>query len=170
MKRKHKLYTKPKKSYDSARIAAENKLVSKYGLKNKREIWKAEAKVEYFRNRAKDLITADVKVQKEFFDKLNLIGLKISSIADVLALTKEDILKRRLSTVVAGKGLADTSKQARQMITHKRIIVAGSAVDSPGYLVKTVEEKEIKVKEKKEKKKEVIKEKVEEEVEEAQNE
>jgi len=166
MKRKHKLYAKPKKSYDSARISAENKLVAKYGLKNKREIWKAEARVNYYRSRAKSLITADRDVQQAFFAKLNLIGLNVNSIADILALTKEDFLKRRLSTIVSGKGLADTPKQARQMIAHKRILVAGKIVNSPSYLVKVEEETDIKVKEKKkvkiEKKEEAVEEKKEE--------
>jgi len=74
--------------------------------------------------------------------------LGVESVADVLALTVEDILKRRLSTVVAGKGLADTAKQARQMITHKRILVKGKVVNVPSYLVKVEEEDKINLKKK----------------------
>ena len=45
MIRKHKKYTRPRKAYDSIRIKEENVLVEKYGLKNKREIWKADARI-----------------------------------------------------------------------------------------------------------------------------
>ena len=59
MIRKKKKFDWPKKLYDKPRIDAENKIVSQYGLKNKREIWKTEAKIKYFRSRAKKLITSD---------------------------------------------------------------------------------------------------------------
>lgn len=168
MKRKHKLYAKPKKLYDAARIKSEDKLVTKYGLKNKREIWKAEAKVNYFRSRAKALITADRESQESFFAKLTQIGLKVNSVADVLALGKEDVLKRRLSTVVADKGLANTPKEARQMIAHKRILVDGRLMNIPSYLVGFDEENKIELKKKVRKKVEPVKETAEEAVENAE--
>ena len=74
-------------------------------MKNKKEIWKTDAKVNYLRTRAKDLITAEQEDQQKFFDKLNKIGLNVNSIADVLALNKENLLKRRLATIVWKKGL-----------------------------------------------------------------
>ena len=55
MIRKHKKYLRPRKMYESQRIADENALVEAYGLKNKREIWKTEAKVRYFRTRAHNM-------------------------------------------------------------------------------------------------------------------
>ncbi len=120
----------------------------KYGLKNKKEIWKTDAKVKYFRNRAKSLITAEQDEQQVFFDKLNKIGLKIQTIADVLSMDKEDLMKRRLASVVCSKGLADTPKQARQMIVHKRVLVGRNVVNIPSYLVKVEEEKNIIIKKK----------------------
>lgn len=153
MKRKHKRYDRPKKAYDGVRIKSEDKLVIKYGLKNKKEIWKAEARVKYFRNRAKGLITAQRDIQKTFFNKLNDVGLNVNSISDVLALGKEDILKRRLATIVFSRGLATTPKQARQMIVHKKIWINKIAVNIPSYLVKVNEEKNIELKVKKKVKK-----------------
>lgn len=140
MIRKHKKYSWPRKLYDAQRIKDEDKLVEMYGLKNKREIWKAEAKVRYLRTRAKDLITSGQDEQQAFFMKLNKLGLNVHSIADVLALTKEDVLKRRLSTVLVSKGIAATARQARQMIAHKRIAIDGSTVSAPSYLVPVAEE------------------------------
>jgi small subunit ribosomal protein S4 len=135
MIRKKNKFSWPRKIYDKARISDENKLVEEYGLKNKREIWKAEAKIKYFRNRAKFLITGSPEEKEQFFNKLGSLGFAVTTIADVLALSKEDLLKRRLSTVVWKKGLANTARQARQFITHKKVFVDGRAVNIPGYIV-----------------------------------
>ena len=146
MIRKKNRFSRPHKLYDKIRIGQENKLVEMYGLKNKKEIWKAEAKVKYFRNRAKILITSGQDEQKNFFDKLNSIGLLVKRIADVLALNKEDILKRRLATIVWKKGLSKTARHARQMITHKNVLVDGRSIDVPSYLVPVAIESHISVK------------------------
>ncbi len=146
MIRKHKNYSRPRKLYDSVRIGEENKLVEKYALKNKREIWKTEAKVRYFRTRAKSLITASTDEQNRFFRKLIAIGLNASTISDVLALTKEDLLQRRLTSVLVQRGLARTALEARQMVAHKRVKIDGGIVSTPGYLVPVSEESQIVVK------------------------
>ena len=41
MKRKHKTYSKPKRPFDKMRIEEEAGIMKEFGLKNKREIWKA---------------------------------------------------------------------------------------------------------------------------------
>src|SRR3989344_1090464 len=146
MIRKKNRFSWPRKLYDKNRISSENSLVEQYGLKNKREIWKAEAKVKYFRNRAKFLITSDSEEQNKFFAKLNEIGLPVKTIADVLALNKEDILRRRLSTIVWKKQLTNTAKQARQMIVHRKVAVGGKIVDVPSFIVPIDEEATIFVK------------------------
>lgn len=135
MIRKKNKFSWPRKLYDKARIIDENKLVEEYGLKNKREIWKAEAKIKYFRNRAKFLITESGDEQQKFFGKLRKIGLDVKTIADVLALNKEDLLKRRLATIVWKKGLANTARQARQFIVHKKVLVDGRIINIPSYIV-----------------------------------
>ena len=148
MIRKRKKFSWPRKLYDKPRILEENKLLIKYGLKNKKEIWKADAKIKYFRTRAKFLITADPEDQKKFLNKLNKIGLNIENVADVLALNKEDLLKRRLPTVLVGKKMANTSKQARQMVVHKRVKINNKTVNIPSYLIGVDEENLISVKNK----------------------
>ena len=60
----------------------------------------------------------------------------------------EDLLKRRLSSVVVTKGLAHTPKQARQMIVHKNIIVGDNVINVPSYIVPISLESEIKIKHK----------------------
>ena len=140
MIRKKKMYVRPKKAYEKTRIEAENLIVKKYGLKNKREIWKTIAKVSYFRRRAKGLAKASREEQQVLFTKLQELGLKTMTIADVLDLKVEDLLERRLPTVVYKKGLAHTPQQARQMVVHKKILIAGSVVNIPSYLVRVDQE------------------------------
>ncbi len=149
MIRKKKKFDWPKKLYDKPRIDSENKIVSQYGLKNKREIWKTESKIKYFRTRAKELITSSTEDQQIFLSNLHKSGLKVNSIAEVLALNVEDLLKRRLSTVVYNKGLANTPDHARQMIVHKKVLVGDKMMNSPSYLVSAQEENEIKIKQRK---------------------
>src|SRR3989344_1051310 len=110
--RKRKKYSKPRRAYDIKRIEEENELVKKYGLKSKREIWKAEAQIERIRNLAKKLIASLPEEQEKLFLKLKKIGFMINTTADVLALTKEDWLKRRLQSVLSLK-LGIKPKQAR---------------------------------------------------------
>src|SRR4030042_3587206 len=106
--RKHKKYTKPKRLYDKTRIEEENFLIKKYGLKSKREIWKADSAVEKMRKQAKLLLTKTNEEQEKFAEKLQKQGFDVKSIADILALKKEDYLKRRLQSIVAEKKLAST--------------------------------------------------------------
>jgi len=148
MIRKRKKFAWPKKLYDKPRIIEENKLLAKYGLKNKREVWKSESKIKYFRTRAKGLITAEQEEQQKFFDKLNKIGLKVENISDVLALKKEDLLKRRLPSVLIEKNLANAPKQARQMVVHKRVMIKNKVVNVPSYLVSVDEENLISIRKK----------------------
>ncbi|MBS3072069.1 30S ribosomal protein S4 [Candidatus Pacearchaeota archaeon] len=146
MLRKKKLYLRPRKAFEKTRIGEENVLVKKYGLKNKKEVWKTLAKVNYFRRRAKELARSPIEEQEVLFGKLKAIGLKVDSISDVLGLSVEDLLARRLPTIVNKIGLATTPKQARQLVTHKKILVNGNVVNSPSYIVRVAEEKNIFIK------------------------
>jgi small subunit ribosomal protein S4 len=148
MKRKHKTYSRPKRPFDKPRIEEEAGIMEEFGLKNKREIWKAEAKVKSIREKAKKLISSKPEEQQVLFNKLNKIGLKVNSISSVLSLNKQDYMKRRLQTIVVAKKLASTPKQARQLITHKKILVDNKAVDSPSYVVPVELENKITLKEK----------------------
>ena len=114
-------------------------------LKNKREIWKADFAVNKIRNQAKLLITASSENQKEFIERLIAKGLakKGAQIDDALALTKEAILDRRLQTIVLKRGITKTSKSARQLITHRHIMVNGEKVTIPSYFVNLSEEGKI---------------------------
>jgi len=149
MKRKHKQYSRPKRPFDKVRIDEEAKIKKDFGLKNKKEIWRAEAKIKTIREQAKKLISASEAEQQILFNKLKKMGLQANSIADVLSLDKKDYLKRRIQTVILNKNLASTPKGARQLITHKRVFIDGKIVDSPSYIVPVNSENKISLKEKK---------------------
>jgi len=170
MKRKHKTYSRPKRPFDKARIDEEAQVKKEFGLKNKKEIWKAEAKIKIIRERAKKLITAKDEEQQTFFGKLKKIGLEVNSIADVLSLDKKDYLNRRLQTVVLNKKLVTTSKTARQLITHKKVLVDGKIVNIPSYIVPIELENKITLKVSKKKPKAKKEETKTEEVKEEKNE
>ena len=152
MKRKHKKYSKPKRSFDKERIGEEAKIIEEFGLKNKREIWKAKARINSIREKAKRLISAGKEEQRALFEKLKKVGLNVNSIGDVLSLNTQDYLKRRLQTILVKKKISRTPKSARQMIVHKKIFVGNNIVDSPSYIVPLELEDKIFVKKKTEKK------------------
>jgi len=145
MKKQSKKYSKPRRPFDKARIEEENLLKEKYGLKNKKEIWKADAAIGRIRNLAKKLITESEEEKQSFVEGLMKKGFSVNSIADALALNKEDWLKRRLQTIVFSKKLTTTPKQARQFVTHKHVNVGKQIVNIPSYQVSLEEESLVKL-------------------------
>ncbi|MBI3413127.1 MAG: 30S ribosomal protein S4 [Candidatus Aenigmarchaeota archaeon] len=129
--------------WNEERIASERELMNKYGLRRKKELRIAEAILRGFRNQAKQLLTkADENKKKVLFEKLqslNVLGVD-QNLDDVLSLALEDILERRLQTIVNKKGFAKTVKQSRQMITHGRVCINSHKITFPSYLVRKAEE------------------------------
>lgn len=146
MKKEHKKYSKPKQPFNKERLIEEAEIKKEFGLKNKKELWKSDSMIKSIKARAKKLISANKEEQTLLFDRLKKIGLVTDSIADVLSLDKTDYLKRRLQTIILMKKLATTTKGARQLITHKKIIVGKNVVDSPSYIVPVELENKISLK------------------------
>ena len=141
-----KKYSTPSHPYEKDRIEEENKLIKDYGLKNKREIWKAESQLKKYRTVARTLQadrsdSSDGK-KKDLLAKLSSLKLvgDGATLDDVLGLTITNFLDRRLQTIVFKKGLSTTPKQARQFIVHGLISVNGRKVTVPGYVVRGSEE------------------------------
>jgi ribosomal protein S4 len=63
----------------------------------------------------------------------------------ILTLNKENWLKRRLQTIVYLKKIALTPKQARQLITHKHIVVENRVINIPSYMVSLNQENQINI-------------------------
>lgn len=146
-KKQKRKYSKPKLPYQKERLDKERKIREMFGLKRKKEIWKMNDKLREFRRRARKMQAEDNKKgEKELLDKLKKTGIldkKDASLEDVLNLEIKDILKRRLQSLVFEKKLANTPKQARQLVVHKHVKVNDRVVDSPGYLVPKNEENTI---------------------------
>jgi small subunit ribosomal protein S4 len=145
-RRLKKKYKKPKHPFQKDRILEELEFIGKYGLRNKREFWKMRTMLGNWRNIArKSRALPDeqaIEVQQTLIRKLNRLGVigQEAEFEDVLLLTVEDIIKRRLQTFVYEKGLASTIYQARQYITHGHIQVKGKKINAPSYIVKKEEE------------------------------
>jgi small subunit ribosomal protein S4 len=146
MKRQKKKYDKPLRPWDRGRIEAEKKLKQDYGLRRKKEIWRAESILRNYRRLARNLSAKrDKEKEKILLDKLVKIGLinPNASIDNVLALNVESILGRRLQTLVFRKGLAHSINQARQFIIHGHIALDKKRVRWPSTLVPLSEEGKI---------------------------
>ncbi|MDR2830443.1 MAG: 30S ribosomal protein S4 [Methanobrevibacter sp.] len=140
-----KKYNTPPHPWNAERIKEENKLMFKYGLKSKKEIWKVDTSIRRFGRDARYLLgfSADQNDEKtKLLGHLNRIGVleESANLEDILNLTVEDILRRRLQTIVHSKGLARTAKEARMFVVHGHIAMNGKKIDSPSYMVKRGEE------------------------------
>jgi len=146
IKKLKKKYSRPRHPWLKVRIEEENKLLQDYGLKSKTEIWRMRSKLKTFADQAKRLIAAtgsQAEVEKQqMMKKLAKLGLlkENATIDEVLGLTINNVLDRRLQTIVFKKGLAKSFKQSRQFITHEHIFVKDRKVTSPAYLVSIEEE------------------------------
>ncbi len=139
-----KTYSTPRHPWEKERIDSERELLNKFGLKNKRELWRNMELLKSFRSQARELQarmrTNDENAVKQFqllIKRLNRYSIisENATLDDVLSLTIEDILARRLQTIVYRKNYARTPKQARQLITHGHITMDGRRVTVPGIIV-----------------------------------
>jgi small subunit ribosomal protein S4 len=64
---------------------------------------------------------------------------------DILNLKIEDILERRLQTIIMKKMGVKSPLQARQVVVHRLVSIGNRKVNLPGYMVKRAEEPEILV-------------------------
>jgi small subunit ribosomal protein S4 len=137
----------PRHPFNKTRIEEEMLYMGRFGLRNKKEIWKAQTILRKYRSRARaSLALAEQQREKErqlLLKKLYKMGIMANEEGltdDVLSLTVDMLLKRRLQSVVHELGLANTPWQSRQMITHGHIAINGKKVNTPSYHVKRGEE------------------------------
>lgn len=149
-----KSYDTPKHPWQEARIAEEVELIKNYGLRNKREVWKAASILRRYRRDSRRLLaeTASGEISEHTkseiegilgrFKKLGLLK-ENANLDDILILKTADILERRLQTQVYRQGFANSMKQARQFITHGHIAVEQRRITIPSYLVLKKQESQI---------------------------
>ena len=115
-------------------LNAELYIMGSYGLRNKRELWKAQTEVARIRNQARALLalSAEARAEKEkrLLNFLNRLGLakEGATLDDILNLKIEDLLERRLQTIVMKKSGIKSPYQARQLVSHRHVSIAVLAV------------------------------------------
>lgn len=148
-KKQKKKYETPRFPWRTDILQEELKLLGQYGLRNKRELWRHKTMLSKFRGIARSLIGKPPeerrRMEEELLSRLKKLGIihETAVLDDVLDLTVEDILERRLQTIVFRKGLAKSTHQARQLITHGHITIGKQRVTVPSYLVTKEEEEQI---------------------------
>ncbi|MBG17905.1 MAG: 30S ribosomal protein S4 [Euryarchaeota archaeon] len=145
-------YDTPAHPWKADRIKEEHDLRDKYALKNMREIWKARSRLRRHRQHAMRLLSridSDVQHLQREREEI-LMSLKSrgfiplnASLDDILSMTVEDILDRRLQAVTYRLGLASSHAQARQLVAHGHIAIGNQKVTIPGYIVRVEEEDNI---------------------------
>lgn len=148
-KRSTNTWSRPNHPWQKTRIESERVLKAKYGLKNMREIWKMISLLKKFKDQAKNLAAGSGsqvdKEKSQLLHRAASLGLLTASqgLDDVLGLTTENVMDRRLQTVVFKKGLARSMEQSRQFIVHQHIMLGATKITAPGYIVKISEESSI---------------------------
>ncbi|MFH1631097.1 MAG: 30S ribosomal protein S4 [Candidatus Aenigmatarchaeota archaeon] len=136
IKKQKKIYSRPKKPYDTARFQKEDAFMKNFGLRRKKEIWRAESVLRNFRIRAKELLASpNEKKETELFSKLNKMGITVEKLDDILGIRVENILSRRLQSVICTKKIAGTPFEARQLIVHGHVLIDGKRMFYPGLIV-----------------------------------
>lgn len=150
-KRPKNQFKKPRRPWTSDQLMSELQIVGTYGLRNKRELWKAQTELSRIRKQARALLALPHEVrhgkETELLNSLRRTGLaqEGAPLDDVLNLTIETLLGRRLQSIVVRKGFAKTSYQARQVVVHGHITINDRIVSIPSYMVRRDEESTISV-------------------------
>lgn len=144
-----KTYHRPRRIWTIDQLNAELYILGTYGLRNKRELWKAQSEVARIRNQARALLAVPPEFRRDkelrllgFLNRLGLVN-ESASLDDVLNLKIEDILERRLQTIVMRKIMSKSATQARQIVSHCHVSVGSRTVNLPGYIVRKDEEPNI---------------------------
>ena len=147
-----KTYKVPRRPFEKARLDQELQLAGRYGLRNKREIWRVSFTLAKIRKAARHLLTLEEKDPKRLFEgnaiirrliRIGVLDKSKSKLDYVLGLKVEDFLERRLQTMVHKLGLAKSIHHARVLIKQRHIRVGKQLVDVPSFMVRLDSEKHI---------------------------
>jgi len=144
-----KTFRRPRQIWTTDQLNSELYLIGSYGLRSKNELWKAQTKVADIRNQARELLalTMEGRQEKEtklltYLQRLGLVQ-ESATLDDVLNLKIEDILERRLQTIVMKKAIIKSPHQARQLVVHGHVSIGERIINIPGYRVKKDDESRI---------------------------
>ncbi|MHC4891315.1 MAG: 30S ribosomal protein S4 [Planctomycetota bacterium] len=148
-KKQRKKYETPRFRWRKDILQEELKLLGQYGLRNKHELWRHKTMLSKTRGIARSLIGKTpeerVKMENELLTRLKKRGIiqDTAVLDNVLDLSIENLLERRLQTIVFRKGLTRTVFQSRQLITHGHVTIGNRRVTVPSYTVSKEEEQQV---------------------------
>lgn len=148
-KKSRKIFRRPRQIWTTEQLSSELFLIGSYGLRSKSELWKSQTKVADIRNQARELLALTVEVRQEqeikLLNYLHKFGLvkESATLDDVLNLKLEDLLERRLQTIIMKKGISKSPQQSRQLVVHGHVSIGDRIINIPGYVVKKEEESQI---------------------------
>jgi small subunit ribosomal protein S9e len=144
----------PRKPFDRDRLINELRLVGKYGLRCKREVWRVQLVLAKLRKAARELMTLDERDPRRTFEgdalirrivKLGLLKENERKLDYILGLTTNQFLERRLQTLVAERKLAQSVHHARVLIRQRHIAVGKQLVNIPSFMVRVSSEQHIQI-------------------------
>jgi len=144
-----RVWRKPKRPLNYELKMEELKTLGTFGLRTKRELWKTNTELSRVRHQARSLLALRQEVREEkepiLMKSLARIGLvsNDATLDDVLNLNVDDLLSRRLQTIVSKKLGFKTPYQARQAVIHGHIMIGDRKIDIPSYTVSVGEEDSI---------------------------
>src|SRR3989344_1639886 len=148
-RKRRKKYATPRHPWQRERLEREKSILYNYSLKNKKEIWRMNAILTKYHDIAKKLANDGSengnKLKEQIMGKMYKLGFikKNASIDDILSLGINDVMNRRLQSLVFNQKLARTMKQARQLIVHDHILIDDKRISSPSYIVPLADENKI---------------------------
>jgi small subunit ribosomal protein S4 len=148
-RKQRKKFETPRFPWRTDTLQAELRLLGQYGLRNKHELWNHRTMLSKYRGIARSLLGMTTQqrevLEKQLLARLNRLGIlpETAVLDNVLDMSLEDILERRLQTIVFRNGMAKSIYQARQLITHGHVAISNRRVFSPSYLVLRDEEANI---------------------------
>jgi len=151
IRRPRKKWRGPTNPWISSALGDEMRLLGKYGLRNKRELYVAAAVARKYRRMERSFFALppeertarESELIKRLYEAGYLPSPEGTSDA-VLSMGVEAVLERRLQSLVANK-LGISQHAARQLVVHGHVRVNGRRLRSPGALINRGDEGGIEV-------------------------
>mmetsp|Transcript_71607 Transcript_71607/g.99492 ORF Transcript_71607/g.99492 Transcript_71607/m.99492 type:complete len:110 (-) Transcript_71607:204-533(-) len=95
----------PRRPYEKERLDSEMKIIGKYGLKNKREVWRVQLVLARLRKAARELLTLNPRDPRRLFEgsallrrmyRYGLLSEGENKLDYILGLTIHKLMERRL--------------------------------------------------------------------------
>ncbi len=148
-----KISSKPKRPFEKERLDSELLLIGKFGLKNKREVWRTQYILSRIRKAARELLTLEPDDPRRLFEgqaliiRIGVLKKEQGQLDYVLGLTTQQFLARRLQTIVQSNQFSKSIHQARSLIFQKKIALSKGArsqiINIPSFIVRKENETKI---------------------------